>query len=338
MRRNLRQLNSLRSCLLVGFLTLAFCYHMMQPMWGQLEQDLFNQLDQSMQSQQWGQAQQIIRILSELYPSRASDWQDYRAHIQQAQRAQQTYPPPEQYPAHQALNGSFSPAAPTAGPVAVLNRNGRPFIRLPLFERPFAGEYPLTNGFDHDQDPGIFESVSGERVQAGLNQVCGKTDNHRGYDWSMPEGTVILAAAPGRVHLARPEANAHCPLLNQETQGLSVKLRHQVGELWFETVYAHLSTVTVQEGHWVQAGSPIGLSGNTGCSTGPHLHFEVHRYDRAQGRFVVMDPYGWWGEDLDPWAQDPGGMTSYWVWKAGEDPSIQGCLLLEPELAPESEQ
>ena len=63
----------------------------------------------------------------------------------------------------------------------------------------------------------------------------------------------------------------------------------------------------------------IGLSGNTGCSGTPHLHFGVGR--SVAGRYVLIDPYGWHAPTGDPWELDPRGAASVWLWKDGAAPS-----------------
>ena len=66
----------------------------------------------------------------------------------------------------------------------------------------------------------------------------------------------------------------------------------------FLSIYAHMSEVHVKTGNLVRTGQVLGLSGNTGCSTGPHLHFEMRRLRGTA--WPVFDPYGWEGEGEDP--------------------------------------
>ena len=87
---------------------------------------------------------------------------------------------------------------------------------------------------------------------------------HRGIDYAMPIGTPISASHSGTVTRAD----------FSDTYGNVVYLRGDDGT---ETRYAHLSTIGVQNGQRIERGQPIGLSGNSGRSTGPHLHFEVLR-------------------------------------------------------------
>ena len=109
-------------------------------------------------------------------------------------------------------------------------------------------------------------------------------------------------------------------------QALYVQLVHTAptGELYV-SVYGHLSRVDVQAGGSVSAGTVIGLSGNTGCSGTTHLHFGVARNvdGNADGRYVLIDPYGWHASTGDPWALDPRGAASVWLWKDGAAPSLR---------------
>jgi len=87
-----------------------------------------------------------------------------------------------------------------------------------------------------------------------------------GIDISMVVGTPLAAATSGQVVFVG--GSACC------SYGYHVIIEHADG---YETLYAHLSTVYVATGQWVSGGEIIGLSGNTGYSTGPHLHFEIRR-------------------------------------------------------------
>jgi murein DD-endopeptidase MepM/ murein hydrolase activator NlpD len=92
------------------------------------------------------------------------------------------------------------------------------------------------------------------------------------------------------------------------------------GEL-YASIYGHLSRIDVQAGASVSEGAVIGLSGNTGCSGTPHLHFGVGR--SVAGRYVLIDPYGWHALTGDPWELDPRGAASVWLWKDGAAPSLR---------------
>ena len=79
--------------------------------------------------------------------------------------------------------------------------------------------------------------------------------------------------------------------------------------------YVHASQLLVATGQRVRAGETVALSGNTGCSTGPHLHFQVLRpFVGVGGRLLHVDPYGWQGVGYDPWARKPDGASSAWLW------------------------
>ena len=87
---------------------------------------------------------------------------------------------------------------------------------------------------------------------------------HEGMDFTAPIGTDVYATGNGRVI----EAGW------QEGYGISIKIDHGFG---YHTFYAHLSGVNVSVGNQVIRGQVIGWVGNTGKSTGPHLHYEVHQ-------------------------------------------------------------
>lgn len=86
---------------------------------------------------------------------------------------------------------------------------------------------------------------------------------HKGVDLKASIGDTIYAAFTGKVRLTKFERNGY---------GFYVVVRHDNG---LETVYGHLSKFLVKPNQYVKAGTPIALSGNTGRSTGPHLHFET---------------------------------------------------------------
>jgi len=89
-------------------------------------------------------------------------------------------------------------------------------------------------------------------------------ESHPGIDIAVPLGTPVRAAGGGSVSEAGYNAD----------YGLFVLLRHPSG---YETMYGHMSRLIAAEGDEVQAGEVIGLSGNSGRSTAPHLHFEIRR-------------------------------------------------------------
>jgi len=113
----------------------------------------------------------------------------------------------------------------------------------------------------------------------GLRQhpIVGKQQHHKGIDLSASRGTPIYAPADGVVEVIRSSKQGYGNLL---------KIRHAFG---FSTLYAHLDNFKVKSGYFVHKGELIATSGNTGLSTAPHLHYEVHFLDRALNPQSFMD-------------------------------------------------
>ena len=105
----------------------------------------------------------------------------------------------------------------------------------------------------------------------------GASTDHKGVDIGMDEGTPVKAILPGTVVLV-------VDVVPSEKAGFYVNIDHGGGVM---SRYLHASRVLVKRGQRVAQGEPVILSGNTGISTGPHLHFEVH----VDGRPV--DPMQW---------------------------------------------
>ena len=194
----------------------------------------------------------------------------------------------------------------------------------PIFGKPFRGDFPTGTLFDHDK-PIPFGDGNSHLVSTCGVRVADqpKTNGHNGYDWRMPEGTPLLAVAAGEVLVAGPSTPASCPPLGRTVQALAVALRHvdANGEV-FVSVYGHLSRVDIVVGQTVSDGAAIGLSGNTGCSGTPHLHFGALR-PIPGGLYVDIDPYGWHSSAADPWEADPRGAPSVWLWREGAAPSLR---------------
>jgi murein DD-endopeptidase MepM/ murein hydrolase activator NlpD len=100
---------------------------------------------------------------------------------------------------------------------------------------------------------------------------------HYGIDLAAPMHTPEYAAADGVVLRAGPASGF----------GLAVYILHENGDV---TVYGHMDEILVHVGQYVDAGDTIALLGNRGQSTGPHLHFEVHRGGEEGER---IDPVAW---------------------------------------------
>lgn len=117
--------------------------------------------------------------------------------------------------------------------------------------RPIAGGY-LNSNFGYRKDP--------------LND---KVRFHYGQDITINSGEVVLAPADGTVKEARYRGG----------YGNVVKIDHGYG---YSTLFGHLSIFNVKKGQKVKRGNIIGKSGNSGRSTAPHLHYEVHHYGTPQ--------------------------------------------------------
>ena len=104
---------------------------------------------------------------------------------------------------------------------------------------------------------------------------------HAGMDFTAPTGTDIYATGNGRVLSAGW----------QQGYGNCVEIDHGFG---YVTLYAHMHTISVNAGQTVNRGEVIGLVGNTGKSTGPHLHYEVHY------KGEIMNPQNYYFLDLTP--------------------------------------
>jgi len=137
------------------------------------------------------------------------------------------------------------------------------------------GGVPLPAGPLPDPSAaGLIWPVEGT-VTSGFGYRWGQL--HEGIDIAVPEGTPIRAAADGTVILMQSEAESG-------GYGNYTCIDHGGG---LSTCYAHQSSFATSVGAQVSQGEVIGLSGNTGHSTGPHLHFEV----RING--VATDPLGY---------------------------------------------
>lgn len=94
--------------------------------------------------------------------------------------------------------------------------------------------------------------------------TTGNMHNHGGVDLGVSRGTAIFATANGRVS----------NVWTDNTCGRGIKIAHGGG---YETLFCHLDSQQVRTGDNVSAGCMIGMSGNTGRSTGPHLHYEIRQ-------------------------------------------------------------
>lgn len=110
-----------------------------------------------------------------------------------------------------------------------------------------------------------------------LNPVTGRVAPHKGVDFAIPLGTPVLAVGDGEVIVAKRSGGA----------GNYVAIRH--GRQYM-TRYMHMKKLLVKPGDKVKRGERVGLSGNTGRSTGPHLHFEVWINNQAVNPLTAKLP------------------------------------------------
>ncbi|MDY0393223.1 M23 family metallopeptidase [Virgibacillus halophilus] len=109
---------------------------------------------------------------------------------------------------------------------------------------------------------------------------------HYGIDFGVPVGTPIHAAASGVVFMTSTENDG---MMNG--YGNVVLVTHVINGKTYTTLYAHLNSIDVSEGQTVSRGQVIAHSGNTGESTGPHMHFEVHNGNWSYHGAVNPMPY-----------------------------------------------
>ncbi|WP_214723904.1 M23 family metallopeptidase [Exiguobacterium sp. s143] len=112
------------------------------------------------------------------------------------------------------------------------------------------------------------------------NPLTGKPELHTGIDLVNAKGTPIHAAAGGIV-LRAGSATGY---------GNVVMVTHLIDRQVYTTVYAHLDSISVSAGQTVMPGQTVGTLGSTGWSTGPHLHFELHKGEWAVGQPNAVDP------------------------------------------------
>jgi murein DD-endopeptidase MepM/ murein hydrolase activator NlpD len=129
--------------------------------------------------------------------------------------------------------------------IKYLNRIGYDFSHTPL-GMPFHGR--ITSTFGHRENP-----FGGANVET-----------HKGLDIAGPLGSPVKAMAMGTVEFAGHRGGF----------GNCIMIKHANG---FETLYGHLSKILVRVGDKIEIGQTIGKVGSTGRSTGPHLHYEIHK-------------------------------------------------------------
>lgn len=119
---------------------------------------------------------------------------------------------------------------------------------------------------------GIITSSCGERE----NPILQKMEYHNGLDIAVAENTQAVAVKSGIVTEVR----------NSETLGKVLKYETEDG---YTVMYAHLNNVLVKKGENVKQGQIVAMTGNTGLSTGPHIHYSIWRGDMLINPMQFVD-------------------------------------------------
>jgi len=204
------------------------------------------------------------------------------------------------------------------------NTRQPPGAIFPFFFPDQITDWTIVQYVDQDPSSGISDYTGGSRSYDGHRGTDFLVPNFRFMDHDLVE---ILAAAAGEVVVAIDgfhdrvvadslEEALASPVCTQGGQANSVVIRHANG---YQTLYTHLKkgSVRVAVGERVAAGDTLGIIGSSGCSTGPHLHFEV--YDAAH---------------LDLWHEPPSyetpfGLMDYYV--LGADVDFRGVRKDPPD-------
>lgn len=194
-----------------------------------------------------------------------------------------------------------------------------PAPAAPFLTRPMERNLRVTSFFDHDAP---FLKKNGSLLTYWGRAETDPSfayDGHTGWDYAMQPSDPVLAAADGMVIFAG-NSDDGC-----STPARAVIVDHGNG---YRTLYWHLSQVNVVTGQPVARGALLGFAGDSGCAFGPHLHFQVQYLGRD------VDPYGWCGAEADPWAQNPAGQVSVWLWKdmpSPCEPSPPGVVVVDDD-------
>ena len=167
------------------------------------------------------------------------------------------------------LQENYSTQTLTKNPI-YYNIDGRDYLflrskRFTPTERAYFLDSALRLPLDNDSY--WVSSEFGKRK----NPFSGQMKNHNGIDLAAAEGTPVYAIKDGAVY-----ANIE----NDSEFGNYIILSHDQGKM--TSVYAHLSKVFVDRYQYVKKGDVIGLVGQTGMATGPHLHFEIRQGGKAE--------------------------------------------------------
>lgn len=167
-------------------------------------------------------------------------------------------------------NQSVTRQQPSAGyheaAVLVTRRNDSELHRETLYEEILYEPVAKVIEIGTMIPPSYIKPISGGRLTSSFGRrnapTAGASTNHKGVDWATPVGTAVCASSAGTVARAGWGSG----------YGYVVYINHPNGT---QTRYGHLSKIYVSVGQYVNQGDVIAASGNTGRSTGPHLHFEI---------------------------------------------------------------
>lgn len=174
-------------------------------------------------------------------------------------------------PASHAVGGPLLPARSEAHPPATMDDANEVLAALARYKlardsidhapvhMPIVGNFRTSSGFGNRRDP-----FSGGRAF------------HSGLDFAAPSGTTVFSAGKGVVSFVGTKSG----------YGNTVEVTHANGLI---SRYAHLSGYLSKVGQRVNTGTPIAKVGSTGRSTGPHLHFEVHKASGATNPKAYLD-------------------------------------------------
>ena len=172
----------------------------------------------------------------------------------------------------------------------------------PFLFKPFVGSFAAGSFLDHDTRSNVFVRFDGTSN--------GGYDGHEGTDYPMAPGKTVIAAADGVVDLVdidlnEPNVGITWCFGYPYTPVTAMVIKHTINGVQYNTYYWHLTSKAIginprtnqqfKKGDVILRGETVGLSGNTGCSTGGHLHFGVQRSGKS------TDPYGWCGSYADPY-------------------------------------
>lgn len=200
----------------------------------------------------------------------------------------------------------------SAQPIAIHSTQVARFLQPPYYgtvrlNSVYDHEYPLYEAEANIDPENAFVITSTVRHYDGTRYWNLAYSGHNGIDYDL-NYELVRTSAPGNVTYAgwREPAN------HQSGEGLYVRIRHNNN---YHTIYGHMSVLRVRTGdegicEADEFSCILGISGNTGHSTGPHLHFELE----PPGSTASVNPYGWiGGAGNDPW-QNWSGLASHDVW------------------------